>query len=549
MKKSDRDARILAQPPAFSRKAQFALLLLIFAAATVTRLPTFFLNEIGPDESLYFLMAEQWHMGHLPYTTIWDNKPLGIYTIFLLFQDLIGDNIASIRTACVIFVTLTAFAVVNIILLIPNPDKKLRRIAALIGGFSYLLCSMSNDGLESNTEIFMVVFTSFAALCAASPGTLPDRPFTKAAITGLLLGCAFTTKYVAIFEAPALAFALLYLIPPASIYRAIRICAGAIFGGVWPVLLPILLYAHNGEFALWYNHNILANARREQAEAQIGYLFVQRIGEWLPLWCGAMLLVVSPFFRKVKSFSLRRDNFTARFHLFLIVWLFAAFLGVSSAKGFYSHFYIQVLPVLSVVAGWTVLTFFPNIRYWSLMKAGSAGLFLLLFPLFAGVATMIKAVQPVLTISGHHISVHKDIGLLIAQDIRSAPSLRPVKLYDVDFDIIIYSLSKTTPPTRYVFPMFLTTCFLAYVSGVDAQKEETRILALHPQFILRSVPQPAAVRPWEENVYVELANMLATQYFVAKTYQGATLYELRPDLLNSAPPPRQYPSSCPPASS
>jgi 4-amino-4-deoxy-L-arabinose transferase-like glycosyltransferase len=529
----------------FSITTQLAVLGAFLAAALVTRLPTFFLNEIGPDESLYFLMAQQWRLGHLPYTTIWDNKPIGIYVIFSLFQDLFGNDIAAIRVACILFVTATAFAVFRIVLLIPSPDNSLRRTAALIAGFTYILCSLSNDGLESNTEIFMVGFTAFAVLCAASSGALKN-PYPCAFLGGLLFGCAFITKYVAIFEAPAIAFLFLYLQPPASFRSAFFISLCAVAGAVLPVLLPIWLYAHYGQFNLWYDHSILANLRRESTRFQIGYLFVQRIGEWLPLWLCAALLITSMAWRRPRIFSVRPEDFAARLHLCLVIWLIFAFLGVTSAKGFYSHFYIQALPVLSVIVGWVVLGFLPGIRFWSFGKAAAVAFLFMAIPLFAAAATLMKAAKPVLTVNGHHVILHKDTGLLIAQYVQAAPTLRPVKFYDFDYDIIIYSLTKTNPPTQYVFPMFLTTCFLSFVSGVDAQQEETRVLSLHPQFILRSVPpSPILPSPREDNVYAELQSMLAAQYEVAKTYDGAVLYELRPDMVAAQIPPKQYPSSCP----
>ena len=56
--------------------------LLFFVATLVTRIPVLSRSVLDWDESLYFIMAQQWRLGHLPYTTVWDNKPLGIYAIF-----------------------------------------------------------------------------------------------------------------------------------------------------------------------------------------------------------------------------------------------------------------------------------------------------------------------------------------------------------------------------------------------------------------------------------------------------------------------------------
>ncbi len=78
------------------------------------RTPVLWRSVLDWDESLYFLMAQQWRLGHLPYTTIWDNKPIGIYAIFAAFQAVFGDGIFAIRIATVAFVSLLAFTVFKI---------------------------------------------------------------------------------------------------------------------------------------------------------------------------------------------------------------------------------------------------------------------------------------------------------------------------------------------------------------------------------------------------------------------------------------------------
>ena len=61
--------------------------------AVLSRAPSFVMSVTDWDESLYVIMAGQWRAGHLPYTAVWDNKPIGIYAIFALFQSVFGDRI------------------------------------------------------------------------------------------------------------------------------------------------------------------------------------------------------------------------------------------------------------------------------------------------------------------------------------------------------------------------------------------------------------------------------------------------------------------------
>jgi hypothetical protein len=55
----------------------------------------------------------------------------------------------------------------------------------------------------------LAAFTAYYVLCVASPG----RPFARAFFSGPLFNFDFIVKYVAIFEAPAVAFLFLYVRP------------------------------------------------------------------------------------------------------------------------------------------------------------------------------------------------------------------------------------------------------------------------------------------------------------------------------------------------
>jgi hypothetical protein len=231
--------------------------------------------------------------------------------------------------------------------------------------------------------------------------------------------------------------------------------------------------------------------------------------------------------------------------VFLVIWLLCGIAGTSAAKGFYSHYFIQLLPVLCVTVCWVVLHFGPGMATWSRGRiAVSTALFLLMPGLAAG-ATYLQALRPIMTITGHRIALHPDTASLIAQEIANSPSGGGTTLYDFDYDIIVYSLSGTRLPTRYVFPMFLSNCFFARVSGVDARKEEARILATDPEFIVRSVPPAPSVPPLEQSVYAQLEDAVAARYVVDRHYDGAVLYRRRADAGHGAATAEIHPASCP----
>ncbi|MDE8344662.1 MAG: glycosyltransferase family 39 protein, partial [Acidocella sp.] len=195
--------------------------LLCVAGAVLTRLPVLHRSVIDWDESLYYLMAAAWRAGHLPYTTIWDNKPIGIYAIFAVFQTVI-PGIAAIRVAMMVFVAMLAFTVFKI-----TETLTADRLAAAAAAIVLIIVSLSNDGLSSNTELFMASFTALAMFTA-----LTTRAWF---LTGLFLGLAFMTKYVMVFEAPVIFAVLMHRHPRP------RVAIAAIMGGALPLAATILL--------------------------------------------------------------------------------------------------------------------------------------------------------------------------------------------------------------------------------------------------------------------------------------------------------------------
>jgi 4-amino-4-deoxy-L-arabinose transferase-like glycosyltransferase len=508
----------LTQTSAIPRRLQWRIAALFFAAVLITRLPSFFLSVLDWDESLYVLMARQWQAGHLPYTTIWDNKPIGIYGIFVLFQTVFGDPVIAIRAATIAAISATAFAVFRIALLIPREGNA---PVAVFAGITFIICSISNDGLAANTEIFMAGFSAFAMLAALSPDFCPTRPLPGGFVAGLLFGLAFMTKYVAVFEAPALGFALLAA-TPGPLRARFSACLGAAAGAAAPLFCTVLLYAATGHLRLWWDCSIAANLLRVSTPISAGalsYVLSLQLARWLPLFCAAAILLVSaPLLMRTKN--LRRP---ALFHMFLVLWLLGGSAGVAAAKLFYDHYFLQILPVLCVSLAWVLQHFAgrltPALR--ALVFAA-----VLAIPCFGAGATLMGASLPLTA------APHADTPKQIAGEFSRLPAGSPRQVYVFDYQPIIYSLVGQSPPTRYAFPSVLTKCFLAHVAGVNAAAEVHRILAGNPQFILRSqfpLSDPAVI---DQAVYQEVNQDTATRYTIWRSYPDAVVYRLLPN-----PPP------------
>jgi 4-amino-4-deoxy-L-arabinose transferase-like glycosyltransferase len=514
--------------------------LLLFLAVLITRLPTFFRSVMDWDESLYFLMAEQWRAGHLPYTAIWDNKPIGIYGVFALFQSGFGDSVVSIRIASVLFITVTAFAIFKIALTIPLSDNRFRLIAAMFAGIAYVICSLTNDGLSANTEIFMACFTTLAVLSARHG---------QGFLAGLMFGMAFMTKYVVVFEAPAIAFLLLALRPPGDLKAAIRSGAALVCGAALPLLATMALYAATGHFQQWLEDSILSNFRRVAVPVSmqaVAYVFNVELIRWSPLFLISLAMLAMAAAWLPRMLTEKSIPPAARFNLFLAVWLAGGCIGVAASKSFFDHYFQQILPVMCITLAWMLLTAAPLIR--PLPRPAKALLLaaILALPLLAAATAIGQAAAPVFTIANGRISVQRDTPARIAHEIQP---LLPAggRIYVFDYQPIIYSLAGLPPPTKYAFPSVLTKCQLAYVAKVRAMHEINRILAANPEFIIRSLYPTTDPTVVNLRVYAAVNRALAARYVLWRSYDDAAVYRLRTPTAPISKSFDNLPPACPAA--
>ena len=448
--------------------------LLFFAATLLSRIPTFSRSVLDWDESLYFLMAQQWRHGHLPYTTIWDNKPIGIYAIFAVAQAVFGDRVIAIRLAMVLCVSVLAFAVYRITRALTDNEA-----AGLLAGGALILCSLSNDGLASNTELFMACCTALAVWASLTS----ERAF----LVGLLLGAAFIIKYVSVFETPAIFIFFLIRHPrPSAGFRMI-------LGAALPLALAALLYAASGRLGLWWTSSIAANFRRVNAPftAQaFDYALHVELLRWGTMYLAGLALLILAAARRQAA------------DLFPAAWLLGGAVGVVAAKSFYDHYFLQVLPVLCVSLG----VLFARLRPAVWVQAGLVVVALAL-PAWAAKTSIGNILIP-------------DVPAEVGAALKAAPG----SLYVFDSQPIIYALAGKTPPTRFVLPSELIGRSLPDVAGDDPVAEVGRILAGAPTFIVRrSAPQtnPTLINP---AVYAQVNAAITAHYRLWRRYPGILVF-------------------------
>lgn len=443
--------------------------------AFVLRLPILHRSVLDWDESLYFLMAQAWLHGHLPYTTIWDNKPPGIYAIFALFQSVI-PGIEAIRLAATLCVAVLAWTVSEITARLSGHMK-----AGWVSGCLVILCTLSNDGLSSNAEPFMSCFVALAVLAV-----LADAP---ASLAGLLLGCGFMVKYVCAPEI-LVVLALLW-----SRRRTIGPVLTALLSAAIPLLAVTILYGCAGRLALWWECGISSNFRRAEvpfSAFKLWQALQDQTLRWGTLYLTGILVVL-------RAPTLCSPSW------FLPLWMLAALIGAVGAKSFYDHYFIEILPPLCVSVG----IIFAKLPNWPTGRT----VFLLIIaslPAYAGWNALSRA-------SG------QDQQIIAAKELRDAGAS---SLYVFDGQPILYALTGLPPPTYYVLPSELYGTTLAIVAGVDPVQEVGRILATRPAYIVRHSwpPDPATTNA---KIYAEMDQALAANYVIWRRLHGLDIYKLK----------------------
>ncbi len=509
------------------RHEDLAVALGLFSLALAIRSVSFHRSVIDWDESLYFLMAEAWRAGHLPYTTLWDNKPIGIYAIFAAFQYLLGDHIGSMRLAAVTAVSATAFLLYRLYLKIATAtvDAGRRKLPALVSAALYLFASTQDGGMAANTELFIAPFVCCGLLFALSSPQGQKPAF----LSGLFFGLAFIVKYVALFEFAAPLLALIMLSIRATGARGRLILVGCfVAGAASPLLACFALYVVTGHGDIFVSASLVANVRRLDMPFSLSLAhraFRDHATAFLLPYCAFALLLVpllGSFMKASDSEERRRNGVLAAV---LLLWVAGALVGTASAKSFYPHYFLQPLPALCLTAVWVAGRALPFHGI-----TGFAMTLALLAQPLSGARDAIAETWSPIKLAGPGIGLLRDEPARIAADLRPIiTGLSGTPLYVVDYQPILYSLTSVEPPTRFAFPSFICKRFLSRVVAIDPGAEFAAIAAKRPHFIIRSRDPHPNVALDNVEVYVALDTLLKTHYRLWKTYPDALVYRLVSD--------------------
>ncbi len=495
----------------------FLPVVLLFSALVIfLRLSSFFQSTVNWDESLYLIVADRWLQGYLPYTDVWDNKPPGIYLLFVIALSTLGHAVFSIRVLTCLFIIGTCYVLYITGIQFPKHGV----VIGLLAGVSYSILTLNNGGMASNTEVFFMFFTSltfYSIISSFSPDKLKseDRLFTlrntsMLFIVGLCLGFGFNIKYVVLFDSVAfsiiLGFLFLFQIRTASYYLSIvnllKVYGLIALGFLFPLISSVLYFTVNGEFDSYYYANFIANKART---VDISFSILPFLKSFADQIQQSPVLWVSVFAAFIFIIISRRSSQKERWLISsLLIWLSVVLLGIGLVfRGtLYPHYFLQLSPSLCLISAYIVarLMVLFNTRNTAVIKYSILGLFLsTLFYTHAFNYVLLSA-KYVYFRQIKSIKYWLDTPTAVAEYIK----LRIQKddyIYVVDDEPIIYFLTGAKMPTKYIFPPFLILRIdLPNITGVHPLKEMESIIDKQPVYIVK--------RQSEENRYYLESNKL-----------------------------------------
>ncbi len=431
---------------------------LLIAVSILMRFISFYPSVLDHDESTYMIIGRDILNGKALYTDVTDTKPAGIFLVYAGLEFLFGSSIFFKRLAFAIFVSITAYLIFLLALKIIKNKR-----AALASGFIYIFYTSiwTYHGLSPNTELLFNLTTAGGLLLFLDPKI---KNFFWG---GLMMGTGFIIKYLVLFDLAAfmLFFFTCDITGNPQIIREPRFWGRylmAAAGFIIPFGLVNLWFWESGNFHDFYFITYVMPANYANDPSLLRYLvmLLDFTAKFLPI----SFLVFYVIFKRDKPFSVKNKYFFS-------VWIIFILLAIYMPGREYSHYTIQLMLPLSILAG---LFFHPEFiidKITAKIYTGRTGIIAL--------ACAILIIQSVTFINE---IVKPDYPREVAEIIKK--ELKPGdKVFVSNYEHIIYYILGMDSPTKFVHSGLL---FGKYhkAFNIDATGEIKRIINSNPRFVV-----------------------------------------------------------------
>lgn len=322
-----------------------AALLGLIAVTLLVRWP-FLHVPLTQDEGGYAYVAREWDSGARLYSSAaWVDRPQGLMLLFRLMIH-VAPTIAGLR----LFGAL--YAAASALLLVVVGARLYGAAAGVVAGLCYAIFASSPhiEGFIVNGELLSALPTiaAIACLLLAQRGR---RGGVFLLLAGLCAGAALLIKQSAIDGLVAL-----IVFAPLGRGQAARERAYRLILVLCGVAIPLLLSVLHGLLTGWHAYLdavVLDNLRYRAAEA--GKISPERaITGFKTFWGECAFLIIAAACGLIALLSRRDDRTPSRMvgwtRWLPVLWLVAALYAVTLGGLYYNHYFLQLLPPLSVLA-------------------------------------------------------------------------------------------------------------------------------------------------------------------------------------------------------
>lgn len=439
-----------------SRNSQ--VLILFFIVAIALRFYSFFSSVLDHDESTYLIIGRDLLHGKSLYVDVTDSKPAGIFLIYAFMQLLFGYSIFLKRVFVSALVGVTAYLLSRVSLKMFKDNR-----IAIASGFIYIFLSSSWKyfGVSPNTELFFNFFTVSSLLFFFRKSNLSYL------LAGLLLGIGFIIKYLVLLD--FMAFFSFFFLKEIFLdkekfkfsYFSHYLFAG--IGFAIPFLSVNLYFYLNNHFEAFrfITYELPQQYREHTTLWQFVKLLLDFTGRFFPV---TFLMFYALLLNKSKLKNWPR--------YFLIYWMVAVLVAIYLPGKGYSHYAIQLMLPVSLIAGVAFDRNFALDRISRFFYRGKSGVVFLV---------LLICIMQFFAISGKIRKIDKE--RVVANYLKTEMSPDD-QVFVANYEQILYYLLHKECPTKYVHSTILSLPDLASAFNVDPKKEIERILAERPKYVV-----------------------------------------------------------------
>jgi len=291
------------------------------------------------DEGTYLVLGNQVAQGATPYADVYEMKPPGLFYTYALLTAIGGYSFEGARDITLLLHLANAFL---LFLLLYRARWLWGALGAMI---AFLSLSMNPyfHGFALLPEPLMIVFFLSGILCLQ----FADGKSYRYVLAGVFLGSSFWIKQNMMFPLMFVGLLLLYRMIQSS-DRDKKPLVYLIVGGLSvPVvtLLPIVFQGGWSDFYYWvwtYPRNIYT----QSISWSSGYSYMMKVLELS--WSHLMIWVIAAALGFVFHFGLKQRLYGRATPLLFFVF---SFLAVMPGLRFYGHYWMIVLPAISIGVG------------------------------------------------------------------------------------------------------------------------------------------------------------------------------------------------------